>query len=126
MKVIKYIVFIVLVFSYSLQAKESPFESDDVEFLQQSCRDAVEIFDGKGKTGKYAVMHTSMAEAMRAGYCIGVLQQYNKQSHSCNSSRYRRSNWFDMATTIANLSIGADEFRRVSVEQLLEKVYCHG
>lgn len=126
MKVVKYIVFSVLVFSCSLQAKESPFESDDAEFLLQSCRDVVEIFDGKDKTGKYAALHTSMAEAMRAGYCIGVLQQYNKQPHSCYSSRYRSSNWFEMAKAIASFSIGQEEFPRIQVSTLLEKAYCNG
>lgn len=125
MKVVKYIVFSVLVFSCSLQAKESPFESDDAEFLQQSCRDVVEIFDGKDKAGKYAALHTSMAEAMRAGYCIGVLQQYNKQPHSCYSSRYRSSNWFEMAKAIASFSIGQEEFPRIRVSTLLEKAYCN-
>jgi hypothetical protein len=124
--VLNSLVFIGLIFSGSMQAKESPFESDDAEFLQQSCRDVVEIFDGKGKAGKYAALHTSMAEAMRAGYCIGVLQQYSQQSHTCYSSRYRRSNWFEMAKAIASFSIGQEEFPRIQVSTLLEKAYCHG
>ncbi|MDX1282965.1 hypothetical protein [Shewanella colwelliana] len=126
MKVIKYLVFTGLILSCSPQAKESPFRADDAELLQQSCREVIEIFDRKDQAGKYAALHTSMAEAMRAGYCIGVLQQYRKQSHSCYSSRYRRSNWFEMAKAIASLSIGLDELEGMQVSTLLEKVYCNG
>jgi hypothetical protein len=115
-----------LIISASLQAKETPFQADDAELLQQSCREVIEIFDRKDQAGKYAALHTSMAEAMRAGYCIGVLQQYSQQSHSCHSSRYRRNDWFDMAKAIASFSIGQDEFHRIQVSALLKKAYCNG
>lgn len=117
---------ICLIVSASLQAKEAPFNGNDAEFLQNACRDVVEIFDRKGQPGSYAALHTSMAEAMRAGYCIGVLQQYSQQSHRCYSSKYRRSNWFDMAKAIASFSIGQEEFHRIQVSTLLEKAYCNG
>lgn len=126
MKFLKYIVFIGLMFSCSLQARETPFQADDAELLQQSCREVVEIFERKNKVGPYAALHTSMAEAMRAGYCIGVLQQYSKQSHSCYSSGYGSSNWFEMAKTIANMSMGKEELRRARMSKLLKQAYCNG
>ncbi|WP_445780214.1 hypothetical protein [Shewanella sp.] len=96
-----------LLISGALQAKETSFNSNDARFLQQSCRDAVEIFDNKGQPGAYAALHTSMSEAMRAGYCIGTVQQYSQRSPSCYSS-YGRSNWLDMARAIASFSIGQE------------------
>lgn len=125
MNIFKYVVFIGLIFSSSLQAKQTPFQTDDAELLQQSCREVVEIFEHKDKVGPYAALHTSMAEAMRAGYCIGVLQQYSQQSHSCYSTRYASSNWFEVAKVISNLSIGAQKLQRLQVSQLLEQVYCN-
>lgn len=126
MKYLKLVVLLIFSFSFSLQAKEAPFQADDVEFLQQSCREVVEIFENKDQSGSYAALHTSMAEAMRAGYCIGVLQQYSKQSHRCYSSGYRSSNWFEMAKTIANISMGKQELRRAQVSKLLKQAYCNG
>jgi hypothetical protein len=112
-----------LIISASLQAKEASFNSNDARFLQQSCRDVVEIFDEKGQPGSYAAFHTSMAEAMRAGYCIGSVQQYSKRPHSCYSS-YGRSNWLDMAKAIAGFSIGQEEFNRIQASTLLKRAYC--
>ncbi|WP_285163247.1 hypothetical protein [Shewanella goraebulensis] len=106
-----------------LQAKETSFNSNNAEFLQQSCRDAVELLDNKGQPGTYAAIHTSMAEAMRAGYCIGVVQQYSKASHSCYSS-YGRGNWQGMIKEIASFSIGQDQFNRIMASTLLKRAYC--
>ncbi|WP_445776778.1 hypothetical protein [Shewanella sp.] len=112
-----------LLISGALQAKETSFNSNDARFLQQSCRDAVEIFDNKGQPGAYAALHTSMSEAMRAGYCIGTVQQYSQRSPSCYSS-YGRSNWLDMARAIASFSIGQEEFNRIQASTLLKRAYC--
>ena len=125
MNVFNYVVFIGLIFSCSLQAKQASFQADDAELLQQSCREVVEIFEHKDKVGPYAALHTSMAEAMRAGYCIGVLQQYSKQSHRCYSTRYASSNWFEMAKVISNLSMGVQELQQLRVSQLLKQAYCN-
>lgn len=126
MRCSKLVVLLIFSFSFSLQARETPFQADDAELLQQSCREVVEIFERKDKVGLYAALHTSMAEAMRAGYCIGVLQQYRKQSPTCYPNRYGSSNWFDMAKTIANMSMGISELQQTRVSKLLKQVYCNG
>ena len=110
-----------------LNAKEQLFHSEDTAFLQESCRESIEIFDRKQKVGQYAALHTSMAEAMRAGYCIGVLQQYIKHSPSCKGRRYRRqSNWFDMAQAIVKVSLTAEQLDRVRASDLMQEAYCNG
>ncbi|TMO79963.1 hypothetical protein CWC16_10200 [Pseudoalteromonas sp. S3776] len=111
-----------------LEAKEQVFQSDDPVFLQASCAEVIEIFDRKQEPGKYAALHTSVSEAMRAGYCIGVLQQYIKSSPSCKKryGYYKMSNWFDLAQTIANMSFGAKQLERLKASHLLEAAYCNG
>ncbi|USD37975.1 hypothetical protein [Ferrimonas sp. SCSIO 43195] len=111
--------------SGSLQAKEMPFGADDAQLLQQSCREVLEIFERKNQAASYAAVHTSLAEAMRAGYCIGVVVQYSQQSHDCYSSRYVRSSWFEMAKAIANESIGEMALKRTDVSALLQRAYCY-
>ena len=110
--------------SLSVEGKEPPFKYEDPKFLQQSCQEVVAIFNKKDQPGTYAALHTSMAEAMRAGYCIGVVQQYMKQSPSCYSSIHRNGDWFELTNAIASLSIGEEQFKRIQVSKLLEAVYC--
>lgn len=126
MSVIRYAILIGLFVSAQIQARETPFNSDDADLLLQSCREVVEIYDRKDRLDKYATFHTSTAEALRAGYCIGVLVQYGRQSKSCYSSRYNSSNWFELAKAIASLSFGEKEVERIQVSTLLERVYCNG
>jgi len=45
----------------------------------------IEIFNKKEETGKYAALHTLMSGVMRAGYCIGVLQQFINSSPFCRN-----------------------------------------
>jgi len=128
-KLILSLVTLALFFSTArLEAKEQVFQPDDSVFLQSSCTEVIEIFDRKQEPGKYAALHTSVSEAMRAGYCIGVLQQYIKSSPSCKKryGYYKKSNWFDLAQTIANMSFGAEQLERLKASHLLEAAYCNG
>lgn len=124
--VVSYLMLAGLFFSISVEGKEPPFRYEDPQFLQKSCQEVVAIFNKKDQPGTYAALHTSMAEAMRAGYCIGVVQQYMKQTQNCYSRRYNNGDWFEMAQAIANVSIGEEQFKRTQVSQLLEDVYCNG
>ncbi|MBE0364097.1 hypothetical protein PULV_a1652 [Pseudoalteromonas ulvae UL12] len=118
---------VVCVFHFGdLNAKEQLFQSEDTAFLQSSCREVIEIYSRKQEVGKYAALHTSMSEAMRAGYCIGVLQQYIKHSPSCKDRRYRRSSWFDLAQAIVKVSLTAEQSDRVRASDLMEEAYCNG
>ncbi len=111
-------------FTQSLHAKDTPFAYDDIEFFQKSCQEVISIFENKNQPNQYAALHTSMAEAMRAGYCIGVVQQYIKQQTSCSSRRYSNSDWFKVANVIARLPLSEPEFKHISAIKLLENAYC--
>ncbi|WP_157822840.1 hypothetical protein [Shewanella sp. ALD9] len=105
-------------------AKPLPF-SDDAEFLVQACQEAVSIYKSRDEKALLASVRTSSSEAMRAGYCIGVLQQYIRQNSSCGYSRYRKTNWYPIALLIADVSFGVNAVdRTTSSTALLERVYC--
>lgn len=106
-----------------------PFEPNDVSFLVSSCREVVEIYSKKNEQRFLAAQTTSMSEAMRAGYCIGVVQQYLRNSNNCSGYGYRqfsKGRWFDFASAIANVSFGKNETsRKTSAKRLLKSVYCN-
>ena len=121
MKKVKYFALLVAFLSLSVQAKEAPFGKNDAQFLVESCREVVEIFKKRDQTSFLAAQRTSLSEGMRAGYCIGVLQQYSKTANYCS---YSRSNWFQMAKVIAGISIPEAKLARVSTDRLLKEAYC--
>jgi len=123
MKKVKYFALLVAFLSLSVQAKEAPFGKNDAQFLVESCREVVEIFKKRDETSFLAAQRTSLTEGMRAGYCIGVLQQYSKSARSgyCN---YTRSNWFEMAKAIAAVSTPEKTLSHTSTNSLLKEAYC--
>ncbi|WP_439147421.1 hypothetical protein [Vibrio sp.] len=67
--------------------------------LIESCVELVNIYDSKNSQRLLAAQTTSLSEGLRAGYCLGVLQQYETSEYGC------RSNWFDRAQFIAHESL---------------------
>lgn len=118
---IKHVVWIFLFLVIPVEAKEPLFGKNDAQFLVESCREVVEIFKRRDETSLLAAQRTSLSEGMRAGYCIGVLQQYSKTARYC---RYSRSNWFQMAKAIAGVSMTDAKLSRVSTDSLLKEAYC--
>jgi len=118
-----YIALIIAFLALPVSAKEALFDKDDAQFLVDSCREVVEIFKQRDETSFLASQRTSLAESMRAGYCIGVLQQYSKSARTgyCN---YTRSNWFEMAKAIAAVSMPEKTLSHTSTDKLLKEVYC--
>ncbi|WP_076543073.1 hypothetical protein [Shewanella sp. UCD-KL21] len=115
-----------LFYTTPLQAKNSLF-GDDAEILVQACQEAVTIFQKRDEKRLLASISTSTSEALRAGYCIGVLQQYIKQNSSCRYSGYKQTNWYPMAEALASISFGSNAMQvGTSSSVLLEKVYCNG
>lgn len=129
MKVTLYILggfLLCLSFTTSVSAKQ-PLFGDDGEFLVQACQEAIDIYSSREEKQLLASVRTSMSEAMRAGYCIGVLQQYIKQNSTCSYSRYRKSNWYTLAQSIADISFGVNAWENTTTAtKLLERVYCDG
>ncbi len=63
--------------------------------LVDSCAELVNIYASKNKRHLLAAQTTSLSESLRAGYCLGVIDQYAKSQPRC------RSDWFTRAEFIA-------------------------
>lgn len=125
-KIIIICAFISLSVVMPVKAKQALF-GDDGEFLVQACQEAVSVYKSRDEQRQLSSVRTSMSEAMRAGYCIGVLQQYIKQNSTCSYSRYRKSNWYTLAQSIADISFGVNAWENTTTAtKLLERVYCDG
>jgi hypothetical protein len=92
----------ILTTSQTVFAKEAPFQYRDADLLVQSCQEAVDVFSSHEKTGYLAAYRTSLSEALRAGYCIGVLEQFSDAyDEDCLGS----AGWFENAKRIASLNL---------------------
>ncbi|NNN61673.1 hypothetical protein FKQ60_12725 [Vibrio sp. A11] len=74
-------------------AKSPPFP------LVDSCAELVNIYASKHKRHLLAAQTTSLSESLRAGYCLGVIDQYAKSQYRC------RSDWFTRAEFIARYAL---------------------
>jgi len=80
--------------------------------LIEGCAEAVQLYDNQREYKTGAAMMTSLSEALRAGYCKGVLDEYGR-SHDCGGD------WLKRAQRIANHK-GA-EHMPASTEDLLRE-----
>lgn len=69
--------------------------STDPARLIESCTELVNIYDKHDQLRFAAAQTTSLSEAMRAGYCRGVLDEYQR-NYQC-----RTRDWREQANTIA-------------------------
>lgn len=68
--------------------------------LINSCVELINIYDSKNSTNLFAAQTTSLSESLRAGYCLGVIEQYERStSYGC------RSDWYERAKLIARESL---------------------
>lgn len=111
----------ILVSPQALYAKEAPFKYRNADFLIQSCQEAVDVFSSDDETGYLAAYRTSLSEALRAGYCIGVLEQFSDAySEYCIGN----TGWFENAKRIAAVNLSATDSRNMGTMDLLEKYAC--
>lgn len=102
-------------------AKEMPFQLESSTFLVESCKETMDIFASQEETGYLAAYRTSLSEAMRAGYCIGVIEHFTAvYSEYCGPS----SSWFDHAQRIASLELTQHELAQTDTHLLLEEYAC--
>ncbi|UIP32233.1 hypothetical protein [Stutzerimonas kunmingensis] len=99
-----------LLFSLALPAAQA---NDDPEHLIQSCKELVGIYAKRDEQHLLAGLVTSPSEALRAGYCRGVLDEYRRSSF-CS-----QSDWHTQAARIADYPAFAEELP--SVETLLKQ-----
>lgn len=69
--------------------------STDPARLIESCTELVNIYDKHDQLRFAAAQTTSLSEAMRAGYCRGVLDEYQR------NNQCRTRDWREQANTIA-------------------------
>lgn len=86
-------VFILLFLSAAVpkEALATPITSDT---LIESCRELVSIYNKKGEQRFLAGLSTSVAEAMRAGICRGMIEEHANHSRCL-------AGWHTMAKSIA-------------------------
>lgn len=117
----KRLILCVLLTSTSAIAK--PVESEAVK-LVAACKELVSMYDVDGQEGQLAGWVTSVADAMQAGYCRGVVVEYrrNDAMRQANSWPRRQScqvdDWLEQARVISSYSV--DSVRNASLDRLLE------
>ena len=108
-----------LAISFSqLSLAKGNFDRPGNELVIQSCKEVVEIYKSRDEKRLLASQTTSLSEAMRAGYCIGLLATTGCQS------RFMKSNWLDAAKRIAELNPALDENKRASLADVLAYGAC--
>ncbi|AXS81901.1 hypothetical protein [Marinobacter sp. Arc7-DN-1] len=111
----------ILIAPQALFAKEAPFQYRDANLLVQSCQEAVDVFSSHEKTGYLAAYRTSLSEALRAGYCIGVLEQFSDAYEEyCEGD----AGWFENAKRIASLTLTQRESATTTTFEILEEYAC--
>jgi len=75
---------------------QSSLASTDPTRLIESCTELVNIYTRRDELRFAASQLTSLSEAMRAGYCRGVLDEYQRH-YECKTS-----DWREQANTIAS------------------------
>ena len=86
-------------------------ESNETKLLIQGCAEVEAIYNRRGEKNLFAGLNTSVAEALRAGYCKGVLEQY-RRSGGCY-----RTDWIRQAQQIGQKS----DSQSINVNQLLRQ-----
>ncbi len=89
----------------------APAESNETKLLIQGCAEVEAIYNRRGEKNLFAGLNTSVAEALRAGYCKGVLEQY-RRSGGCY-----RTDWIRQAQQIGQKS----DSQSINVNQLLRQ-----
>lgn len=99
-----------LLFSLYVPATQA---KDDPEHLIQSCQELVDIFAKRDQQRLLAGVATGLSEALRAGYCMGVVDEYRRH-YECATD-----DWFIQAKRVAEMS--ASFGSRITVNELLER-----
>ena len=77
--------------------------------LITNCQELVAIYDRKGERQLFAGISTSVAEAMRAGICRGMIEEHINHAN-CSQG------WYAMANAIAAEDKGSE------VEEMLDRI----
>lgn len=86
--------------------------NNDPEYLIESCKELVGIYTKRDQQNLLAGITTSLSEALRAGYCMGVVDEYRRHN------RCYRHDWFTQASRVAEMPVSFA--KRTTVRALLE------
>jgi hypothetical protein len=86
--------------------------NDDPKRLIQSCQELVDIYAKRDQQHLLAGVTTGLSEALRAGYCMGVTDEYRRH-YQCATN-----DWFKQAERIAKMP--ASFSSHTSIDELLE------
>lgn len=87
---------------------------DAAKQLIVSCKELEAIYEKRDKQQFLAGLTTSTSEALRAGYCRGVLEEFRRTRTVC-----AQRDWYKQAKLIASYSAYAEELP--SVDSLLRQ-----
>jgi hypothetical protein len=107
------LIFLPACLSFPLQAAEI-----DAKTLVASCAELVVIYDKSEEKSLYASVTTSVAEAMRAGICRGMIEEHERHEgyRGCSNG------WREQALIVAKHNLKKS---RYNIEDLLNEA-CDG
>jgi len=94
------------------------FGRPDSALVIKSCKEVVEIYKSRDEKRLLASQTTSLSEALRAGYCIGLLTSTN-----CELD-YRKTTWLIAAQRIAELDPNLNGNQKASFGDVLSHGAC--
>lgn len=111
---------LLMMVSQSVHAKEDK-DFVGLEGFVDGCTELVQIYKNRSQQRFLAGQTTSLSEALRAGYCRGVIDQYKQQNTSYRSGCF--TGWYEIAEFVARQK-GVEQ-RFGDMDNLL-KTACHG
>lgn len=71
--------------------------NENAQQLVQGCKELAAIYASRDQQRRLAAVTTSLSEAMMAGYCMGVVKEYQRKN-SCEAN-----GWHQLASRISEL-----------------------
>ena len=104
MKPVRFVIFTIL----AGLTPPTAFASVDIERLIQGCEELTVMMSSREKQKFLAGLTTSVSEAMRAGYCMGVIDEYQR------TNRCAVRDWHLLASRIAEVPDWHSDTRQIS------------
>jgi hypothetical protein len=105
----------VVIAAYFFMSYSSASHAIDSPDLIINCQELVAIYNKKAEKRLLAGISTSVAEAMRAGICKGMIEEHLNHKYCGNT-------WY---TTAKNIAASTEESMDVSTDELIDSA-CHG
>lgn len=74
-----------------LLAAATVAHAGDTKRLIEGCKELVRIYDKQGQSGVLAGWSTSVSDALKAGYCRGVIDEFRRNNHCAGDSWHRQA-----------------------------------